>query len=218
MSLVLRETKGSPLTFNEMDGNLTYLESIAQQGGGPVIPSTAKLFMPDVQTLFEDIFYILDEVPEPDDPIWANFLTPSIFNVADLDPSIPVLFYNKGFYDEVTSVNEEFGVTTLNIGYSGVTNIGAFSETQEYAGGNYFLMLETNNSTEDVVDVDLSVKTDIEVAYKWNYDNNNDLYETQIYFQNIPNYNNAISVNIVVDNSGETPTGTYDIQVFGSSN
>jgi uncharacterized delta-60 repeat protein len=34
MSLTLRSQKGSPLTFSEMDGNLTYLEELAQQGGG----------------------------------------------------------------------------------------------------------------------------------------------------------------------------------------
>jgi uncharacterized delta-60 repeat protein len=33
MALILRETKGSPLTFEEMDGNLTYLESISGGGG-----------------------------------------------------------------------------------------------------------------------------------------------------------------------------------------
>lgn len=32
MALVLRETKGSPLTFEEMDGNLTYLQNIALLG------------------------------------------------------------------------------------------------------------------------------------------------------------------------------------------
>jgi len=32
MSLILRETKGSPLTFEEMDGNLTYLQNIALLG------------------------------------------------------------------------------------------------------------------------------------------------------------------------------------------
>jgi len=34
MSLTLRSQKGSPLTFGEMDGNLAYLEELAQQGGG----------------------------------------------------------------------------------------------------------------------------------------------------------------------------------------
>jgi len=34
MSLTLRSQKGSPLTFSEMDGNLVYLEELAQQGGG----------------------------------------------------------------------------------------------------------------------------------------------------------------------------------------
>jgi hypothetical protein len=31
MSLILRNEKGSPLTFNEMDGNLTYLEELNQE-------------------------------------------------------------------------------------------------------------------------------------------------------------------------------------------
>jgi hypothetical protein len=35
MALILRETKGTPLSFGEMDGNLTYLEGLAQQGGDP---------------------------------------------------------------------------------------------------------------------------------------------------------------------------------------
>ena len=30
MSLVLRETKGSELTISEMDGNLTYLETLTE--------------------------------------------------------------------------------------------------------------------------------------------------------------------------------------------
>jgi uncharacterized delta-60 repeat protein len=33
MSLTLRSTKGSPLTFEEMDDNLIYLDQLAQQGG-----------------------------------------------------------------------------------------------------------------------------------------------------------------------------------------
>jgi hypothetical protein len=34
MSLTLRNTKGSPLTYNEMDNNLTYLEGVATATGG----------------------------------------------------------------------------------------------------------------------------------------------------------------------------------------
>lgn len=34
MSLITRQAKGSKLTIQEMDGNLTYLEQLAQQGGG----------------------------------------------------------------------------------------------------------------------------------------------------------------------------------------
>jgi hypothetical protein len=35
MSLILRNQKGSPLTFSEMDNNLTYLESLVQSGSTP---------------------------------------------------------------------------------------------------------------------------------------------------------------------------------------
>jgi hypothetical protein len=42
MPLILRSTKGSPLTFNELDGNFTYLsESIATGGGTPATASYA---------------------------------------------------------------------------------------------------------------------------------------------------------------------------------
>jgi hypothetical protein len=43
MPLILRSTKGSPLTFNELDGNFTYLsESIATGGGTPATASYAE--------------------------------------------------------------------------------------------------------------------------------------------------------------------------------
>ena len=42
MPLILRSTKGSPLTFNELDGNFTYLsESISEGGGTPPTASYA---------------------------------------------------------------------------------------------------------------------------------------------------------------------------------
>lgn len=39
MPLITRSGKGSPLTIEEMDGNFTYLESIAGQGGSGATPS-----------------------------------------------------------------------------------------------------------------------------------------------------------------------------------
>lgn len=45
MALVLRETKGSPLTFEEMDGNLVYLEGIS----GASAPFAASV---DIQPRF----------------------------------------------------------------------------------------------------------------------------------------------------------------------
>jgi hypothetical protein len=43
MSLITRTAKGSKLTIAEMDGNLTYLEQLAQQGGG--LEGTQYLFV-----------------------------------------------------------------------------------------------------------------------------------------------------------------------------
>lgn len=63
MSLVLRNTKGSPLTFNEMDGNLTYLESIA---GGQVKPDPAlDLFVVDFGEILPAVFDLLGAEPAP---------------------------------------------------------------------------------------------------------------------------------------------------------
>jgi hypothetical protein len=51
MSLVLRNIKGSKLSTEEMDGNLTYLEGLTQMGGGgnpfPAIGETLKEFLED---------------------------------------------------------------------------------------------------------------------------------------------------------------------------
>lgn len=39
MALITRQSKGSKLTKEEMDGNLTYLEELAQQGGAGITSS-----------------------------------------------------------------------------------------------------------------------------------------------------------------------------------
>jgi len=42
MPLILRSTKGSPLTFNELDGNFTYLSESIESGSGGGTPATAS--------------------------------------------------------------------------------------------------------------------------------------------------------------------------------
>jgi hypothetical protein len=42
MPLILRSTKGSPLTFNELDGNFTYLSESIASGSGGGTPATAS--------------------------------------------------------------------------------------------------------------------------------------------------------------------------------
>ena len=46
MSLITRTGKGSKLTIQEMDGNLTYLEQLAQQGGGSVVDEVIEIEIP----------------------------------------------------------------------------------------------------------------------------------------------------------------------------
>ena len=46
MPLITRTGKGSKLTIQEMDGNLTYLEQLAQQGGGSVVDEVIEIEIP----------------------------------------------------------------------------------------------------------------------------------------------------------------------------
>jgi hypothetical protein len=46
MPLITREGKGSKLTIQEMDGNLLYLEQLAQQGGGSVVDEIIEIEIP----------------------------------------------------------------------------------------------------------------------------------------------------------------------------
>jgi hypothetical protein len=76
MALVLRNTKGSKLSTEEMDGNLTYLEGLAQQGGDPfpytgdaTIDGTLNIDFTETLQFFSD-----DDFSAPFGSIYFGFL------------------------------------------------------------------------------------------------------------------------------------------------
>ena len=154
MSLTLRNVKGSPLTFGEMDGNLTYLEGLAHS-----IPSTAKLYFLDAQQLVNDIQEVIENSPAPSDPIWATFTTNRLINVEDFFPIGQVLV--GGFYNEYLNIDNN----DLRIGYSGLINVGtpvAFAST-------YNLRADWNDGDVDG-DVELTLGGIASLYYRWRED------------------------------------------------
>jgi hypothetical protein len=72
MALVLRNTKGSKLSSEEMDGNLTYLEGLAQQGGDP-FPYTGDATIDGTLNIdFTETldFIVLNDLNFPTDPVF----------------------------------------------------------------------------------------------------------------------------------------------------
>jgi hypothetical protein len=193
--------------------------AIEEVTAGGTIPSTAKLYFPDVEGLFDDIFYILQNEPiSATDSVWGNFIDARIQDVTSF--GIAPDFYNKGIYEE--NDYNDGGIDVRNIGYSGVTNIGVFNpgDPADYSGGNYYFIGDFTDGSYATLSnqVNLSVKSDIEVSYDFD-GTDSELVETSVYFQNIPSTNVALSLNVIVDNSGVEPTlATYSIQVFGSAN
>jgi len=58
MSLTLRSQKGSPLTFSEMDGNLTYLEGLVSVRSSELVDTASLNMIGNIQSkniLFEDL-------------------------------------------------------------------------------------------------------------------------------------------------------------------
>lgn len=182
------------------------------------IPSTAKLYFPDVEGILNDIFYILQNEPiSATDSVWGNFVSPRVSDASSLGVDIE-RFYNKGIYEENDYNN---GTDVRNIGYSGVINTGAFngpSEPDDYSGTNYYFIADFTDDTYSTLDgsVILSVKSDAEISY--DFEAAAPIIGTSFYVQNIPSTNVAISFNVIVDNSVSPVSATYSLQVFGSPN
>ena len=154
----------------------------------PVVPSTAKLYLPDVETILLSVFDIVDNyglsgtATYSDDSLWATFTASNVFNAGQFIN--PLDFYVNGFYNE-TEFTEEGG-DILNIGYSGIVDIGILNgfPNPVYSGGSFFYYANVDTDTYDVLDfVQISVKTDLAIDYQWS--NNGSSYIIGGIFSNI---------------------------------
>jgi len=196
-------------------------ESAVQEvsGGGTDIPSTAKLYIPDFESILNDIIYILQNEPiSATDSVFGSFSAARVIDLTPFDVAVP--FYNKGIYEE--NDYEDFGSDIRNIGYSGVTNAGAFdgpTASPDYTGANYYFIAEFEDNTYATISnaCEISVNGDTQVSYYFDGSDNTNV-ETQLWFQGLVANNVAISFNVIVDTSVSPASGTYSLQVVGSAN
>jgi hypothetical protein len=135
-------------------------------GGGPVIPSTALLFIPDIEEIIEDLAEIVATSPSATASIWENFTEPHIFNLDVISGGMVTAdqIYAQGFYNQVGGAGQN-----TNIAYTGNINFGVFEGGEFYTSGIYFFEGDLDNNG-DVTDNDyvlLSIKSDIEVTIKF---------------------------------------------------
>jgi hypothetical protein len=106
MSLVLREIKGSPLTFGEMDGNLIYLDG---KQPGPV--DNENVFSLDFSTLFANLAaFVAADPASPTDPLYDDWLSSYVETVVGGSNNM------KGFYQNqvVDVMGTDFRAIRLN--------------------------------------------------------------------------------------------------------
>ena len=182
--------------------------------GGPVVPSTAKLFIPDVETILLAVLDVVDNyglsgtATYSDDSLWATFTASNIFNTT---PFIDVNdFYVNGFYNENEYSVE--GGDILNIGYSGVVDFNVLNEdpNPNYTGGSVYFIANVDPDTYDILSfVNLSVKTDVGIDYTFE-DDGTGLYNTAGIFSNLSGPV-VISFDIEVDVVNDVVDWTIEI-------
>lgn len=189
-------------------------------GSGGTIPSTAKAYLPDFETIFNDIIYIAENEPVgATDSIWENWTAPLVLDVNDLSPGTSELLFNKGIYEE-NDYNDGFS-DIRNIGYSGVINLGVFEGEEapaNYTGANYYFAgLFTDDTYSTLGDaVQISLQADTEFSYSYDGSDPSDIVH-EIYIQNVPiALGTALSLKVVVDNTGAEPSATYTLQTLGN--
>jgi hypothetical protein len=135
-------------------------------GGGPVIPSTALLFIPDVEGIIEDLAEIVGTTPSATASIWENFTEPRIFNVEVLSGGMITAdqLYTQGFYNQVGGAGQG-----TNIAYTGNVNFGAFEGGEFYTSAIYFFEgdLDNNGDISNTGFVLLSIKSDLDITIKF---------------------------------------------------
>lgn len=189
MSLTLRSTKGSPLTFGEMDGNLIYLEELAHGGGGPSIPADATFLLPENEVMLNDFYYIISaerDTPLPDDDeVFSRFVGPRVTEMADR--------LTQGFYSKVETAGAQF------VSFNGLARIE--SGLPEVAVPvNYIKMGGSDN---------LFIKYDVvggTVEYNYWHD---EMGHSTTYI--VKQDNERVRFDLTVNNAGERTNWSYDL-------
>ena len=184
------------------------------------IPSTAKAYLPDFDSIFNDIVYIANNEPVgATDSVWQNWTAPLVFNAEDFSPGVSALLFNKGIYEE-NDYNDGFS-DIRNIGYSGVINFGVFEgpgTPAKYSGGFYYFDAGFTDDTYSSIGdfVDISIQAEVEISYSYDGSDPADIVH-EIYIQNFPlALGTALSLKVVVDNTGVEPSATYTLQTLGN--
>ena len=122
----------------------------------PVVPSTAKFYLPDLSTIASAIIDI-NSIYGPtgtatysEDSLWSTFTSSNVFN---LTGTIDVNdLYIGGFYNEA-EYSEDEGQTILSIAYSGNFNAAALGENVNptYEGGSYMALADVDGVTYDIL-------------------------------------------------------------------
>jgi len=175
MALILRETKGSPLSFGEMDGNLTYLEGKGfPYTGDAVIDGTLNIDFTDaidfysgsdleVPSGINDLLkgdmmgYLLQE---GDDSIFSG-LVDGVNEVFGGFAEIEVKIHTTGFVDTGTNDVVSSTIGKLDIpedlgGGSIITNIplrAIFAEEDEDEYATYVLRAQKSSSGRNSFDL-----------------------------------------------------------------
>jgi hypothetical protein len=202
---------GTELVPIVQDGTTSQI-SLSQLG--PVVPSTAKLFIPDTETILLAVLDVVDNfglsgtATYSDDSLWATFTASNIVNVTEfIDVND---FYVNGFYNENEYSVE--GGDILNIGYSGVVDFGVLGEdpNPNYTGGSVYFIANVDTDTYDILSfVNLSVKTDVGIDYTFE-DDGTGLYNTAGIFSNLSGPV-VISFDIEVDVVNDVVDWTIEI-------
>ncbi len=178
-------------------------------GGGPVIPSTALLFLPEIDDIIGDLADIVATSPSATASIWENFTTPRILNVEAASGGMITAdqIYAQGFYNQVGGAGQY-----TNIAYTGNVNFGVFESGEFYTSAIYFFEgeLDNNGDISDTEFVLLSIKGDVDITIRFGTGTQLDVdyadptdYVTELRIGGLLASNIVLYATIVVDTNNE---------------
>ena len=134
----------------------------------PVVPSTAKFYLPDLSTIASAIIDI-NSIYGPTgtevysgDILWSTFTTSNVNNGTPENPSD---LYIGGFYNEAEYVS--FGNDLLNIVYTGNLDFDG-NPNPSYESATYTLLASIDTDTYDILNyVKISYKGNVDIFYEF---------------------------------------------------